>query len=259
MAIALVSQFYDSVKKDSSGRRTTTAGGFPILTPAGGIIFCLIFLSFGASVVSTWTDKKDAGRKEKTLSSSLEQFQKDNAGLRNDVRRLSKSSADKFDENLRRLEILRQQEETTAKETGKNIRESSSILLQHIQTGLVQPKWARFLIVFGSPRLGSKQFRRVLDGTETETPEQVDTAQEVMDKLVCAELDRVTSFELRILLSSIPAGGPHLQRDLRLDGAPHLPPLADVGTKNQALGRTRPIKHRRITAWRPTGYASSPA
>ncbi len=200
MAIALVSQFFDSVEKDGSGKRLTTRHGFPILRRAGYWFVALIFLSFLGSVFSARLDKK----RENELSGSLTTVRRQNAQLIRSLNDLSQSSAGKFKENLEGLQRIRHQEEEAGVTTAKNIKESSSILLQRVETQLVPSKWVSLAIVLDAPRLGPEQFRRLTLLADRATAKDIDSADVVLQDLVCGERNRVESFELRILLSSIP-------------------------------------------------------
>jgi hypothetical protein len=195
MVIALVSQFFDSVRKDATGSPLRTRHRLPIPTIPGSIIFAFIIASFGASIVSTHSDRKDAARKEMHT-------QQENTQLHASVQALTNLDATAFDKSLKHLDQISEQAQKAEAVTTRNIEQSSSLLRQNIETRLVPTKTVQLAVVLDAPRLGSKEARRLaLSDFNGSSFEQGDAA---LKGLVCGHPDRIQSFELRIVLSSVP-------------------------------------------------------
>lgn len=109
----------------------------------------------------------------------------------------------RFEDNLHELEELKGNQHTTYKETETNIRRSSSLLLQHVKSGLVPIKSLNIVIVLDAPQLTSAQFRHVTDDLPPDL-EGYHLAQEALLKIICGERNSIKSAEFRLGLSGLP-------------------------------------------------------
>src|SRR5437773_6301107 len=120
MMIALVSQFFDSVRKDASGRQLATKSGYPILTRPGRIIIALILVSFMGSGLSTWLDDRKAVGKERHLNATLDEVNIKNAKLLDSVQNLSNDSETQSAQNLQALRSITKEERKAGEATALN-------------------------------------------------------------------------------------------------------------------------------------------
>ncbi len=129
---------------------------------------------------------------------------------------MAEESQRQFGENLSQLGEIKSKQDQTYKETETNIRQSSSLLLRQVQSGLVPIKFLNFVIVLDAPKLTSEQFRLARD----EMPMNLEghqLADETLRNIICGERNRIPFAEFRLILSGLPGVEYVLRRKISND------------------------------------------